>query len=129
MLVLFTALPLSCVASAKEFPPESGNIAGWLRWYAGCYAFYAVFFLSTSVGGDPAALTCAVITVPFAIAVWFRSPLARRVNMYGNFGLAALCVPMAANGEPVLWILVAACFLWGTYFLRSQRVDARYVLI
>jgi hypothetical protein len=129
ILILFAALPLSCVRSAKSMPPESGEIAGWLRWYAGCYGFYAVFFLSTSVGGNQAAIIGALMTLPFAIAVWLRSPAARGVNLYGNFALALLCVPLAISGEPELWTLVLSCALWGAYFVRSQRVAARYALI
>lgn len=126
ILILFATLPLSCVASAKAMPPESGEIAGWLRWYAGCYAFYAVFFLSTSLGGNQAAVVGALMTLPFAVTVWLRSPAARGLNLYGNFALALLCVPLAISGEPELWILVLSCSLWGAYFLRSQRVAARY---
>ena len=129
VLVFFGALLITCVSSAQEMPPDQGGIAGWLRWYAGCYAFYAVFFLSTSVGGNLSALVSLLFTLPFALAVWVRSPIGRQINSYGNYCIAALCFPVALAGAPEMWVLIGTGVFWGTYFLRSERARVTYGMV
>ncbi len=126
VLIFFVALLISCVSSAQDMPPARGGVAGWLRWYAGSYAFYAVFFLSTSVGGDFSALISLLFTLPFAVSVWVRSPIGRRINSYGNYAIALVCLPMALTGSPAMWALIGTGLFWGTYFLRSERARVTY---
>ena len=129
VLAFFVALLITSISSAQDMPPDQGGVAGLLRWYAGSYAFYAVFFLSTSVGGDPSAFISLLFTLPFAVSVWVRSPIGHRINSYGNYALAIICLPIALTGAPAMWALIGTGVFWGTYFLRSERARVTYGMI
>ena len=126
ILVLFSILPLSCAWTAQKAPAEQGGVAGWLLWYAVCYSCYAAYFLIASINGGLAFSISALLTFPLALAAWVTEPIGRLTNMYGNYGLVILCLPLAVAGAHVAWVLIGTSLAWGTYFLRSERVKITY---
>jgi len=126
ILVLFSILPLSCAWTAQKAPAEQGGIAGWLLWYAVCYSFYAAYFLIASISGGLAFSISALLTLPLALAVWVTEPIGRLTNIYGNYGLVLLCLPLAVAGAHAGWVLIGTSLAWGTYCLRSERVKMTY---
>ena len=103
-------------------PPESGEIAGWLRWYAGCYGFYAVFFLSTSVGGNQAAIIGALIVSLFSKTSGTALPLniiisALATSFFVGYGALSLLVKIVKKGH--LYYFAPYCALVGILVLLA----------
>ena len=126
ILVLFSLLPASCMWTAQRAPAKQGGIAGWLLWYAVCYSSYAAYFLLASINGGLGFSISALLTVPLALAAWVTEPIGRLTNIYGNYGLVILCLPLAVAGAHAVWVLIGTSLAWGTYFLRSERVKMTY---
>ena len=126
ILVLFSILPLSCAWTAQKAPAERGGIAGWLLWYSVCYSCYATYFLLASINGGLAFSISALLTFPLALAACVTEPIGRLTNMYGNYGLVIICLPLVLAGAHVVWVLIGTSLAWGTYFLRSERVKMTY---